>query len=388
MNQTAYRSALGATPRRLPAGVPLSGPEGVGGINSRVQQTGEIIARFGRPGPRIAQPVRPIRPAGLRNVNGINGVNSRVQQTGEILARFSRSGPSAAQRVSVGMGAVPWLWEGMTLALAANYIDEALSGKQPPSALEVAVERKDLARKLHNPFEGAGIVGPGSDQYVYVPAPSTSLSGLGAYQPAGATSSQAAAPPPLPSSVGGAAVTVAASAITSGSSLASGATWLAAAGGPIGLAVAGVTIGLTALFSRKKPGQKRATTEIVDSVEPLLIENLNGYLAGPRTISSQRQAVANFEAGWQYVADSCGQPDMGTPGQWCIGDRQRGGKWDWFRRYLDPILDDPDVIADPPPGMTASVNPQTGEREYVVSAGGDNTALLLLAAGAALVFML
>jgi len=156
--------------------------------------------------------------------------------------------------------------------------------------------------------------------------------------PSGSSATQAAI---------GTGLTITSSAITSaaatGASLGSSSVWLAAAGGPIGLAVAGVTIALIALFSRKKPGQKRATTAIVNDVEPHLKANLQGYLNGPRTTASQQQALANFDAGWQYVVQNCETPQMGDPGKWCVEDRQPGGKWDWFALYRDPIANDATV---------------------------------------------
>jgi hypothetical protein len=122
---------------------------------------------------------------------------------------------------------------------------------------------------------------------------------------------------------------------------------VAAAGGPIGIAVAGVMTALTLLLSRRGPKQKVATTQIVNSVEPELEKNLNGYFSGPRTRSSQRQALANFDMGWQYVVENCGIPEMGNPGKSCISERDRGGRWDWFALYRDPIEGDNQVRPDP-----------------------------------------
>ncbi len=113
--------------------------------------------------------------------------------------------------------------------------------------------------------------------------------------------------------------------------------WGAAAVPIIGVAVAGVTIGLMLLYSRKGPKQKVATTAIVNDVEPKLQANLEGFLAGPRTWESKEQALANFDAGWQWVVDNCDVAEMGAPGKACVADRQRGGKHDWFALYRDPI---------------------------------------------------
>lgn len=143
-----------------------------------------------------------------------------------------------------------------------------------------------------------------------------------------------------------------------GTGVISAAMWGGLAIPIIGAAVVGATIALTLLFNRKGPKQKRATTAIAEDVEPILEENLQGYLSGPRTRSSQQQAIQNFYAGWNYLVDQCGIPEMGTPGQNCINERKEGARpqWDacapncpnWFELYLDPIRNDTEVRPDPP----------------------------------------
>lgn len=115
----------------------------------------------------------------------------------------------------------------------------------------------------------------------------------------------------------------------------------------IGAVVVGVTMVIMLIMSRKGPKQKVATTEIVNKIEPLLAENRDGYLSGPRTVSSQAQALENFKAGWQYILDNCGAPVMGTPGKNCISERSPGGQWDWWAYYYDPIAEDTEVKKDP-----------------------------------------
>jgi len=128
---------------------------------------------------------------------------------------------------------------------------------------------------------------------------------------------------------------------------AAGASWATAAIPIVGPIVVGVSLGLSALFARKRPQQKTATTKIAEQVEPLLEENLRGYFEGPRTATSQAQALANFDAGWQWLEENCcpGGRDahcgaMGPPGEWCIDDRKRGGQFHWFETYRDPIAED------------------------------------------------
>jgi len=112
--------------------------------------------------------------------------------------------------------------------------------------------------------------------------------------------------------------------------------------GPIGLAVAGAVVGLMALFNRKGGRQKIAATEIVKRLEPLLKDNRDGYLSGPRTAASQEVALANYDAAWQWLRSeqNCGNPKLGDPGRRCISERARGGRWRWPARYRDPIAND------------------------------------------------
>lgn len=119
------------------------------------------------------------------------------------------------------------------------------------------------------------------------------------------------------------------------------ASWATAIIPIVGPIIAGVTIALSLLFARKGPKQKVATTQIVDAVEPELARNRDAYLATPnRNRAMQAQALANFEAGWAYVVEHCDTPVMGEPGQRCVSDRTRGGRWDWWSYYYDPIAND------------------------------------------------
>jgi len=116
----------------------------------------------------------------------------------------------------------------------------------------------------------------------------------------------------------------------------------------IGAGVAAVGLALSFIFNRKRGRQKVAATQLVDELEPNLKQNVDAYLAGPRTASSQAQALNNFDSAWAWLssADACGNAELGTPGKNCISERARGGRWDWFSLYRDPIANDPDVRPD------------------------------------------
>lgn len=186
--------------------------------------------------------------------------------------------------------------------------------------------------------------------------------------------------------------------VTTAGTIASGSAAVTAALGSmavpiIGALVAGVIMALSLLFNRKGPKQKVATTEIVNKVEPLLQENLAGYMSGPRNTISQAQAIENYKAGWQYVVDNCDVPVMGIPGKWCVVDRSPGGKWPWKEYYLDPIVNDPHVkelaaeeaaalMAGAAAGVTGDVTALMGEK-----VAGIPVPLLLAGALAAMVVM-
>lgn len=162
--------------------------------------------------------------------------------------------------------------------------------------------------------------------------------------------------------------------------------WPALAVPVVGAAVAGVTVALTLLFNRKGPAQKVATTKIVDQVEPLLQDNLRGYMEGPRTYASQEQALQNFDAAWAYLAEKCGASVMGEPGQRCISERQRGGSapWcptgtgcDWFALYRDPIANDVPASSGRPGGDFAD----TVSSVFTDESGNLNLGPVLLGAG-------
>lgn len=170
------------------------------------------------------------------------------------------------------------------------------------------------------------------------------------------------------------------------------AAWATAAVPIIGAVVAAVAVIITLLHARKKPGQKVATTHIVDDVEPHLAANRDGYFSGPRTLASQVVALANFDAGFKYVAENCGVEAMGEPGSWCIEDRLPygrtytlpssptlpggktwigNGKWNWYAYYRDPIANDTPNPDPPDPGTgdtyVVGTDPATGKPLYATS---------------------
>lgn len=104
----------------------------------------------------------------------------------------------------------------------------------------------------------------------------------------------------------------------------------------------GVTAVGSAIFGwiGRRGRQKVAATQIVDEAERLLEQNLRAYLEAPPLEANRQQAIDNFEQIWRQVLSSCSDPSLGDAGRRCISERQRGGQWDWFARYRDPIAED------------------------------------------------
>lgn len=132
-----------------------------------------------------------------------------------------------------------------------------------------------------------------------------------------------------------------------GSGLTIGLISAGAVAGPIGIAIGGLVAGAAALVSALGIGSGCGNscvqaTSIVNQAEVVLKQNLAAYQAGQL---SQTDAMANFNQIWSAVQQSCAAIP-GAAGSNCIGDRQRGGKWDWFAMYYDPIINTPPVSND------------------------------------------
>lgn len=114
----------------------------------------------------------------------------------------------------------------------------------------------------------------------------------------------------------------------------------AAAAGPIGAGIAAAGALIAWAISKSGCGPTCVmATGIVDQLEPQLKANRDEFLAGPKTAANKAAALANFDYAmeWLKSAQACGSPELGDAGKRCISDRTRGGKWDWFSYYRDPI---------------------------------------------------
>jgi len=152
----------------------------------------------------------------------------------------------------------------------------------------------------------------------------------------------------------------------------------------IGAAVAGATMLAVALYNVFKGcGQTCiVTSDLANQAEPLLLQNLNAYLAAPVHYASLQAAyLNNFLSTWNALVAACNNPSYGQAGQRCISDRQSGAChyrtatagawqngvwvppgpqvssggacWDWWIGYHDPIANDPTVVPDPSPTLSS-----------------------------------
>lgn len=133
----------------------------------------------------------------------------------------------------------------------------------------------------------------------------------------------------------------------------------------IGAGVLGVTLAIGAISKRGR--QRTAATQIVDELEPQLKANRDAYFSGPRTRASQQVALANFDQAWSLLTSSqgCGQDALGKAGKRCISDRDRGGQWDWFSYYRDPIEGDTQILDSSTLNTVSQLFPATTQAELL-----------------------
>jgi len=139
----------------------------------------------------------------------------------------------------------------------------------------------------------------------------------------------------------------------------------------IGAALAGVTLLVTKLIANSGCGPTCIqATDYANQAGTLLTQNAQAYfnLPIPRPQSAQQQALQNANALWNQLVSLCQVPALGNAGQRCITDRQEGAcTWkvpasqtqpqfpggptagqcfNWWNALIDPIQNDPNVVAD------------------------------------------
>ncbi len=112
----------------------------------------------------------------------------------------------------------------------------------------------------------------------------------------------------------------------------------------IPVAGAVISVGLlvfSLLHDSRNAAQKVETTAAVNKGEALIKQNLAAWQASAKSLATQAQALQNFDDAWNAIVAFCGNGNEGAPGQRCVSERQRGGKYDYFALYRDPIASDP-----------------------------------------------
>lgn len=99
-------------------------------------------------------------------------------------------------------------------------------------------------------------------------------------------------------------------------------------------------------------------TQYANQANIALQQALNAYMAQPVHYKSVQQAtLAQMQAVFDALRQACSNPALGSAGQRCISDRLVEGavtSWcngkvgcDWITAYYNPVLNDPNVVADP-----------------------------------------
>lgn len=109
-----------------------------------------------------------------------------------------------------------------------------------------------------------------------------------------------------------------------------------------------------------------------------LLERWNATPVKYRSI--QKAYLAAQQDVWNYLEGSC-RKIGGQGGAQCVADRQRGGKYDFFIHFVDPVANETDIVDDPPtPGSLSSIFGGGGLPMPLVL-GGAGLLVLLLASG-------
>lgn len=134
-------------------------------------------------------------------------------------------------------------------------------------------------------------------------------------------------------------------AATLARSLQQSAALATAVGGPIAGGIVEAAAALANIVSLFGPNPNNTiTTGWVNQIEADVMKpNLAAWQALPanqKTLANQQAALQVFTIAWNRIVQLCSNAQLGSAGTNCIADRQRGGKWDWWSYYYDPIAKD------------------------------------------------
>ena len=124
---------------------------------------------------------------------------------------------------------------------------------------------------------------------------------------------------------------------------------------------------ISAAFLTPNYGKEYASAFVNEIEADYLRPNVARWRALPadqKTQSAQAAALNVFTQGWNAVIQYCSNPALTSGGIHCIDDRQRGGKYDWWNYFYDPIANDPNVQPDVIPNSNlpsgAGTSPSVG----------------------------
>ena len=154
--------------------------------------------------------------------------------------------------------------------------------------------------------------------------------------------------------VGASTAQLAGSSITS---LADALAPLAGPWAPVVLAVGNILGPIVASFNGCGQTCVQAT-QYANQANTALQQALNVYMSAPiHYKSAQTATLAQMQAVFDALRQACSNPALGSAGQRCISDRLVEGavtSWcngkvgcDWITAYYNPVLNDPNVVADP-----------------------------------------
>lgn len=152
---------------------------------------------------------------------------------------------------------------------------------------------------------------------------------------------------------------------------------------PFVLAAASLIGPIASMFKGCGATCTQATT-IANNAEDAANKLLDQWNAVPVKYKSIQQAYLAAQADvWNYISGSC-QKIGGQGGSQCIADRQRGGKFDFFAHYVDPVANETDIVPDPPSatsGGTSLLSGTVAGLPMPLILGGAGLALLLMLGG-------
>lgn len=124
--------------------------------------------------------------------------------------------------------------------------------------------------------------------------------------------------------------------------IASSAAWA----GPVGAAIAGVTLLIGLWLGRKGPRQKELASVEANENEYYMQQNLAAWQASSKSAGERAAALANFDMIWKDAVETW--RTLGEPGERAERERGPGGivpgtGGNWWIWYRDPIQNDPAV---------------------------------------------